>query len=257
MPPAVTILPSPAMTSVPGPMTMSTPGWMSGLPALPMPAMRPSLRPISAFTMPQWSRISALVMTVSTAPWRARALALAHAVADHLAAAELHLLAVGREVLLDLDEQLGVGQPHAVARRSGRTCRHRPRARCASGHRWTGRPWRSAPSLPVDLALEAVALARRPVGHEPHLARLAGLEAHGGAGGDVEPHALGALAVEVQRRVGLEEMIVAADLDRPVAGVGDLEGDRVAARVELDLARAATISPGIMAALLSGSGHGR
>ena len=48
---------------------------------------------------------------------RARALALAHAVADHLAAAELHLLAVDRVVLLDLDEELGVGQPHLVARR--------------------------------------------------------------------------------------------------------------------------------------------
>jgi hypothetical protein len=34
-----------------------------------------------------------------------RALGLAHAVADHLAAAELHLLAVGREVALDLDER--------------------------------------------------------------------------------------------------------------------------------------------------------
>ncbi len=45
MPPAVRILPSPAMTSVPGPTTMSgvTPGWMSGLPALPIAAMRPSL----------------------------------------------------------------------------------------------------------------------------------------------------------------------------------------------------------------------
>ncbi len=38
------------------------------------------------------------------------------AVADHLAAAELHLLAVDREVLLDLDDQLGVGQADAVAR---------------------------------------------------------------------------------------------------------------------------------------------
>ena len=45
----------------------------------------------------------------------ARDLALAHAVADHLAAAELHLLAVGGEVLLDLDDQLGVGEPHLVA----------------------------------------------------------------------------------------------------------------------------------------------
>ena len=68
MPPAVTMLPSQAMISVPGPMTMSTPGCMSGLPALPMAAMRPSLRPMSALTMPQWSTISALVITQSIAP---------------------------------------------------------------------------------------------------------------------------------------------------------------------------------------------
>ena len=44
-----------------------------------------------------------------------RHLALAHAVADHLAAAELHLLAIGGEVLLHLDDEVGVGEPHAVA----------------------------------------------------------------------------------------------------------------------------------------------
>ena len=42
-------------------------------------------------------------------------LALAHAVADHLAAAELHLLAVGGEILLHLDDEIGVGEPHAIA----------------------------------------------------------------------------------------------------------------------------------------------
>jgi hypothetical protein len=68
MPPAVRILPSPAIASVPGPMTMSTPGCVSGLPALPIAAILPSFRPTSAFTIPQWSTISALVMTVSTAP---------------------------------------------------------------------------------------------------------------------------------------------------------------------------------------------
>ena len=45
-------------------------------------------------------------------------LALAHAVTDDLAAAELDLFAVDGEVLLDLDEKLGVCQPHLVA--SGR-----------------------------------------------------------------------------------------------------------------------------------------
>ncbi len=42
-------------------------------------------------------------------------LALAHAVADHLAAAEFHLLTVDGEILFDLDDQIGVGQTHAVA----------------------------------------------------------------------------------------------------------------------------------------------
>ncbi len=114
-PPAVTILPSPAMISVPGPMTMSIPGWMSGLPALPMARMRPSRRPISALTIPQWSRISALVMTVSAVPLARVGLRLPHAVANGLAAAELHLLAIDGEVALHLDDELGVGKPHPVA----------------------------------------------------------------------------------------------------------------------------------------------
>ena len=66
--PAVRIRPSPAMISVPGPTRMSTPGWVSGLPALPTAWMRPSRRPTSPFTTPRWSRITALVTTVSTAP---------------------------------------------------------------------------------------------------------------------------------------------------------------------------------------------
>ena len=55
-------------------------------------------------------------------------LRLAHAVADHLAAAEFHLLAIDGEILLDFDDEIGVGEAHAVAGRSGRTCRHRLRA---------------------------------------------------------------------------------------------------------------------------------
>ncbi len=65
MPPGVTIMPSPAMTSVPAPIGMVTAGWMSGLPALPIFQILPSLMPMSALTMPQWSMISALVTTVS------------------------------------------------------------------------------------------------------------------------------------------------------------------------------------------------
>ena len=68
MPPGVVIIPSPAMISVDGPISSVTPSIVSGLPALPTPAMRPSLTPISAFVIPQWSRMRALVMTRSIAP---------------------------------------------------------------------------------------------------------------------------------------------------------------------------------------------
>ena len=194
MPPAVTILPSPAMISVPGPITMSTPGWTSGLPALPMPAIRPSRMPMSALTMPQWSRMTALVMTVSTAPSARRRLGLAHAVADHLAAAELDLLAVDRAVALDLDDELGVGEAHAVA---GRRPEHRGVGARGDGicivrhHRARAVDLRR--SKPDDAAPAGI-------GDEPHLAALAGLEAHRGAGRDVEPHAARLLAVERERR---------------------------------------------------------
>src|SRR5215475_11398547 len=50
-------------------------------------------------------------------------------------------------------------------------------------------------------------------------------------------HAAGDGAVEEQGRIGLEEMIVAADLDRPVAGVGDEQGDVGQVGIELDRAR--------------------
>ncbi|ENN89866.1 hypothetical protein RHSP_80284 [Rhizobium freirei PRF 81] len=48
---------------------------------------------------------------------RARHLALPHAIANDLAAAELHLLAISGEILLDLDEQFRIGQAHLVADR--------------------------------------------------------------------------------------------------------------------------------------------
>ena len=46
---------------------------------------------------------------------RARHLRLAHAVADHLAAAEFYLLAVDRQVALHHGPEIGVGKAHAVA----------------------------------------------------------------------------------------------------------------------------------------------
>ena len=66
--------------------------------------------------MPHQSITSALVITVS-AQSCAQALALAHAVADDLAAAELHFLAVDGEIALDFDDEIGVGEAHAIADR--------------------------------------------------------------------------------------------------------------------------------------------
>ena len=48
---------------------------------------------------------------------RVGGLRLPHAVADHLAAAELHLFAVSGEILLDLDDELRVGEANPVAGR--------------------------------------------------------------------------------------------------------------------------------------------
>src|SRR5712671_2092707 len=46
---------------------------------------------------------------------------------------------------------------------------------------------------------------------------VAGLEADGGAGGDVEALAVGGGAVEFQGSVGFDEVVMAADLDGAVA----------------------------------------
>src|SRR3954451_25182501 len=72
--------------------------------------------------------------------------------------------------------------------------------------------------------------------HQRDVARLPRLEPHRGAGRDVEPHAARLSAIELQRRVGLEEMIVRADLDRPVAGVRHRQRHGLAPRVEGDVA---------------------
>ena len=68
--------------------------------------------------------------------------ALPHAVADHLAAAELDLLAIDRAVAFDLDDQLGIGQPQPVA---GRRPEHRGIGAARDRHRH--RPDHSAPLI--------------------------------------------------------------------------------------------------------------
>src|SRR5579859_1926689 len=90
--------------------------------------------------------------------------------------------------------------------------------------------------LSHHVAAEAVDGAFSRERHQLHLTGLSRLEAHRGACGDIEPHAAGFLALELQRRIGLEEMIVRADLDRAVTGIGNRQRHGLAAGIELDLA---------------------
>ena len=142
-------------------------------------------------------------------------------------------------------------------RRRRRSRRARPRRRgpcrrAGPGRRWSGRRCRrsaggrcggSSPLLPgrrTAASRTAATAARAPssvtgpsaralpprMTRSPAIAtsvtvlRLARLEAHRGAGRNVEPHAVGGAAIEHERAVGLDEVIVAADLNRPIAAVG-------------------------------------
>src|SRR5437660_1481594 len=73
------------------------------------------------------------------------ALALPHAVADHLAAAELDLFAVHGEVLFHLDHEIGVGQPDPIADGGSE---HLRVSRATDLHR-VGRPTMPPPLSPV------------------------------------------------------------------------------------------------------------
>src|SRR5215471_6320300 len=66
--------------------------------------------------------------------------------------------------------------------------------------------------------------------------RFAGLESHGRAGGDVEAHAVRRFPVEHESRVRLDEVVMTADLDRPVAAVRDRQPSDVASLVGDDFA---------------------
>ncbi len=115
-PPAVRIFPSPAIASVPGPMMMvyvgldvRVAGLADGGDAAVLDA------DVGLHDAPVIEDHYVGDDGIDGAG-RARHLRLAHAVADGLAAAELHLLAIGGEIFLDLDQEIAVGKPHLVAR---------------------------------------------------------------------------------------------------------------------------------------------
>ena len=195
--PAVRILPLPAMTSVPGPMTRSgwTPSMVSGLPALPSATIRPSRMPTSALTTPQWSRTTAPVIT-------------------------------------SVGGALGAGGAAPGPSTRGSPCRRRrpPRRRPGRARRRGPRSTSMSRSVSASrirspvvgpyscgVALAATAAPSRPAlrsrragpGTTPgagqrhqvdRRAAMPGLEADGGAGGDVQPVPARGRPVELQRR---------------------------------------------------------
>ena len=103
-------------------------------------------------------------------------LRLSHAVADHLAAAELDLFAVDRQVAFDFDEQLGIGEPDPVADRRAEHLGIEP-ARHASHQS----------SAPITAPSKALHDAPAAIRNQGDLAALTRLEAHRGSGRDIEP----------------------------------------------------------------------
>ena len=222
---------------------------------------------MSPLTMPQWSMITALVMT------RSQCSGLIASSNGHwarpsridLPPPKIDFLAVDGVVLLDLDDQLGVGQPDAVADRRaiflgvGSRESFTLMDRCPlpvrdgigrdAARHLDGLVTVSLFDAPLQAGLARVGVveaahdqAVEPVDHAPaavgdqlDVLDVAGLEPDRRAAGQVQPHAVGLLAVEDQRRIGLEEVVMGADLDGTVAGVVDAERHDGAAGVQLDV----------------------
>jgi hypothetical protein len=97
-------------------------------------------------------------------------------------------------------------------------------------------PARRASSVgTVGERCQAVHLARAGERHERHDLLVARLEAHGRPRGNIEPHAPCLGAVEGQRLVRLEEVVVRPHLDRPVPRIRDRHLRRRPTDIGLDV----------------------
>src|SRR5215218_6621245 len=86
------------------------------------------------------------------------------------------------------------------------------------------------------LQTQAVHLARSAQGDQPDPLGDTGFEPHSGAGGNIQPVAVGCRAVERQRGVALWKMHVAADLNGAITGVDDVHLESLRTLVDLDIA---------------------
>lgn len=157
----------------------------------------------------------------------AAARGLPHALAQRLAAAKLALVAVGRQVALDADPEVRVGQAHQVARRGTKhggvggafhakdinVRRVAPGLLGSVGEAGGDEAGENVVEAPgLDGARrETVAAAddaRAANLYQRHRLGVAGLEAHRCAGGDVEPEAVGARAIKLELWVRLDEVVM-------------------------------------------------
>ncbi len=83
----------------------------------------------------------------------------------------------------------------------------------------------------VDLIVQAVNKTRSGKGDELDFANVAGLEAHGGPGGNIEAKALGRCAVEIEGIVDFVKMEMAADLNRPISCICNSDTKRLQPRI--------------------------
>src|SRR5262245_66382857 len=88
-----------------------------------------------------------------------------------------------------------------------------------------------------DRLVEAMNQALALIGDQRYFTRQARLEAHSRSRRNVQTIPEGSLSIEGESRVGLSEMIMAADLNWPVARVGDQKRDGCSVLVQDDLAR--------------------
>src|SRR5262249_25530164 len=83
--------------------------------------------------------------------------------------------------------------------------------------------------------VKAIHDSRACVWDQRNFTTLAGLETHSGSRGNVQPISEHSLAIKLECRVGLGKVIMTANLDRPVARVGDSKRDSNSILVEDDL----------------------
>jgi hypothetical protein len=83
-------------------------------------------------------------------------------------------------------------------------------------------------------------------GHELNRFGFARLEADGCPRRNVEALAVSPGSVEAKRRVRFDEVIMAPDLNWPIAKIRDRQGDRFAARIQFDIAVGDFVCAGLL-----------